>query len=84
MDASGMNPATAQAFEGMMQQKQVSLRFGLGVFVRMESLGSWGGTRDGRGGSESFGTRVLDEGVVEEQKEAGMLRKCIFSEEEPR
>ena len=24
MDASGMNPATAQAFEGLMQQKQVS------------------------------------------------------------
>ena len=25
MDASGMNPATAAAFEGMMQQKQVNL-----------------------------------------------------------
>jgi hypothetical protein len=26
MDASGMNPATAAAFEGMMQQKQVRFR----------------------------------------------------------
>lgn len=44
MDASGMNPATAAAFEGMMQQKQVhSLPLYTAVPI---------GSTEGRGASE--------------------------------